>query len=374
MERIDAVVIGAGVVGLACARALALAGREVIVLEAAGTIGTGTSSRNSEVIHAGIYYPTDSLKARACVAGKRALYAYCAEHGVEHRRCGKLIVATDVGQLDALKALKGKAAANGVDDLVYHSPEEVAALEPAVRCVGALLSPSTGIVDSHGLMLAYQGDAEAAGAMIAFDAPVVGGAVEAEGIRLEIGGGAPMALLARTVINAAGLYATEVAGRLTGLAADSVPRTYYAKGNYYTLAGRSPFGRLIYPMPEKAGLGVHVTLDLGGRARFGPDVEWIERPDDYTVDPRRADAFYAAVRSYWPELPDRSLLPGYAGIRPKLQAPGGPVRDFLLQGPAEHGVPGLVNLYGIESPGLTASLALAGLVLDRLGEAAAAAA
>lgn len=373
-ERIDAVVIGAGVVGLACARALALAGREVVVLESAGSIGTGTSSRNSEVIHAGIYYPTGSLKARACVEGKQALYAYCESHGVEHRRCGKLIVATDESQLPALRALRDKAAANGVEDLVFKTPQEVAALEPAVRCAGALLSPSTGILDSHGLMLAYQGDAEAAGAMIAFDAPLVGGAVEAGGIRLEVGGAAPMALLARSVVNSAGLYASAVAAGLRGLPPASIPTTWYAKGNYYTLAGRSPFGRLIYPMPEKAGLGVHVTVDLGGQARFGPDVEWVDSPEDYDVDPQRAEAFYEAVRRYWPELPDGALLPGYAGMRPKLQAPGEPPADFLVQGPARHGVPGLVNLYGIESPGLTASLALADLVVERLGEAAAAAA
>ncbi len=373
-ERIEAVVIGAGVVGLACARALALAGREVIVLEAADAIGTGTSSRNSEVIHAGIYYPTGSLKARTCVAGKQALYAYCESHGVEHRRCGKLIVATDEAQLADLRALKDKAAANGVDDLVFKTPDEVAALEPAVRCAGALLSPSTGILDSHGLMLAYQGDAEAAGAMLAFDAPVLEGAATREGIRLEVGGGAPMALLAGTVVNAAGLAASRVARAIAGLRADAVPETYFAKGNYYTLAGRSPFARLIYPMPEKAGLGVHVTVDLGGQARFGPDVEWVEDPDDYDVDPRRADSFYEAVRRYWPALPDGALLPGYAGMRPKLQAPGEPPKDFLVQGPAGHGVSGLVNLYGIESPGLTASLALAGLVLETLGEPATAAA
>ncbi|SME97537.1 L-2-hydroxyglutarate oxidase LhgO [Tistlia consotensis] len=376
VEQIDAVVIGAGVVGLACARALALSGREVIVLEAAGAIGTGTSSRNSEVIHAGIYYPAGSLKARACVSGKRALYAYCASHGVEHRRCGKLIVATDESQLPGLKELSEKAAANGVDDLTYMTPREAAVLEPAVRCVGALFSPSTGILDSHGLMLAYQGDAEAAGAMLAFDAPVLGGAVlgGAAGIRLEVGGAAPMELEARTVVNSAGLGASAVAASLSGLPAATIPRTWYAKGNYYTLAGRSPFGRLIYPMPEKAGLGVHVTVDLGGQARFGPDVEWVDSPDDYDVDPRRAEAFYDAVRRYWPELPDGALLPGYAGMRPKLQAPGEPAADFLVQGSASHGVPGLVNLYGIESPGLTASLALAGLVLERLAEGASAAA
>ncbi len=374
MERIDAVVIGAGVVGLAVARALALAGRDTIVLERAGEIGSETSSRNSEVIHAGIYYPTGSLKARACVAGKQALYAYCAEHGVDHRRCGKLIVATDEAQIPTLAQLKDKAAANGVPDLEWRTPEQVREVEAAVRCVAALWSPSSGIVDSHGLMLAYLGDAEAAGAMVAFHAPLEAGAVTPEGIRLEVGGAAPMSLLADTLVNAAGLYAVPVARQIAGLPPATIPQAYYAKGNYYTLAGRSPFSRLIYPVPEAAGLGVHVTVDLGGAARFGPDVEWVERPDDYDVDPVRAEAFYAAVRKYWPQLPDGALLPGYAGIRPKLQAPGETARDFVIQGSETHGVPGLVNLYGIESPGLTASLALAELTLESLERARAAAA
>jgi L-2-hydroxyglutarate oxidase LhgO len=369
MERIDAVVIGAGVVGLAVARALALAGRDVIVLERAGEIGSETSSRNSEVIHAGIYYPTGSLKARTCVAGKQALYAYCAEHGVEHRRCGKLIVATDEAQVPTLEQLKEKAAANGVPDLEWRTPAQVSELEPAVRCAAALWSPSSGIVDSHGLMLAYLGDAEAAGAMVAFHAPLEAAEVTPEGIALEVGGEAPMSLLADTVVNAAGLYAVPVARQIAGLPEATIPPAYYAKGNYYTLAGRSPFSHLIYPVPEAAGLGVHVTVDLGGAARFGPDVEWVERPDDYDVDPVRAEAFYAAVRKYWPELPEASLLPGYAGIRPKLQAPGEPAKDFVVQGAETHGVPGLVNLYGIESPGLTASLALADLTLDTLARA-----
>jgi len=366
VERVETVVIGAGVVGLAVARALALAGQEVLILEAAETFGTETSSRNSEVIHAGIYYPSGSLKARCCVAGKWALYDYCASHGIAHRRCGKLIVATSPAQLATLADLKVKAAANGVDDLTLLSPAEVARLEPALRCHGALLSPSTGIVDSHGLMLAYLGDAEAAGAMLATYAPVLGGRLREDGIALSVGGAAPLDLLARRVVNAAGLHAGRVARALDGLPPGSVPPHFYAKGNYYTLAGRSPFSRLIYPVPEAAGLGVHVTLDLGGQARFGPDVEWVERPDDYRVDPARAAGFYAEVRKYWPDLPEDSILPGYAGIRPKLHAPGEAALDFRVQGPADHGVADLVNLYGIESPGLTAALALAEEVKHRL--------
>lgn len=361
MEQVECVVIGAGVVGLAVARALALQGREVLVLEAAGQIGTETSSRNSEVIHAGLYYPTGSLKARLCVAGKQALYAYCQERGIPHRRCGKLIVATQEAQRPALAALAQQAQANGVTDLVWLTPAESSQREPAVRCVAALLSPSTGIIDSHALMLSYQGDAERAGALFAFHSPVSGGAVTAQGIVLEVGGAEPMQLLAQSVVNSAGLYAGSVAASLRGLPPASIPPSYYAKGNYYTLAGRSPFNGLIYPLPEAAGLGVHVTLDLAGQARFGPDVEWIEQID-YRVDPRRAEVFYHEVRRYWPDLPDGALQPAYAGIRPKLHGPGQPAADFVIQGPLAHGVPGLVNLYGIESPGLTAALAIAGQV------------
>ncbi|MFO1350449.1 MAG: NAD(P)/FAD-dependent oxidoreductase [Gammaproteobacteria bacterium] len=364
-ETVDCIVIGAGVVGLAVARALARAGREVIVLEAADRIGTETSSRNSEVIHAGIYYPKGSLKATLCVAGRQALYAYCDSHGVPYRRCGKFIVATDDSQIETLQGIEQKAKANGVSDLTWLTPEDVRVQEPAVRCVAALNSPSTGIIDSHALMLAYQGDAEKAGAMFAFLSPVVGGEVTDAGIALHVGGAEPMGLLASTVVNSAGLYAGNVAHTIRGLPAATIPLHHYAKGNYYTLSGRSPFKRLIYPVPEAAGLGVHVTIDLGGQARFGPDVEWIEAIN-YDVDPRRADVFYAAVRRYWPMLPDGALLPGYAGIRPKLQTPSGPAADFLIQGPAEHGVAGLVNLYGIESPGLTASLAIAERVVERL--------
>ncbi len=366
-ERIDCAVIGAGVVGLAIARALALAGRDVVVLEALDRIGAVTSSRNSEVIHAGIYYPTGSLKHRLCLAGKRALYAYCESHGVPYRRCGKLIVATSEGEAATLEAIEAKAAANAVEEMRMLTAAEAMAMEPALACTGALWSGSTGIISSHDLMVAYRGDAEDAGAMIAFNCPVRQGWVEERGgVMLEVGGAAPMRLAADLVVNSAGLGAQAIAKGIDGLPADRLPPHFLAKGNYYALAGRAPFSRLIYPVPEPGGLGVHLTLDLGGQARFGPDVEWIER-EDYTVDPARADAFYAAVRRYWPALPDGALLPGYAGIRPKIAKPGGSGEDFVIQGPETHGIPGYVGLYGIESPGLTASLAIAERVVELAG-------
>jgi L-2-hydroxyglutarate oxidase LhgO len=365
LDDIESVVVGAGVVGLAAARALARAGREVVIVEAAENFGTVTSSRNSEVIHAGIYYAAGSLKAKLCVEGKHLLYAYCAEHGIDHVRCGKLIVATREDELAMLDGLKVKAAANGVEDMVFLTRDEVAAREPAVFCHGALLSPSTGIVDSHGLMLAYLGDAEDAGAMLALMSPVVSGRVTADGIVLKTGGAQPMELRARYVINAAGLGANRLAGAIDGMPGDKVPPIYYAKGCYFVLEGRSPFNGLIYPAPNEASLGVHVTVDRGGQCRFGPDLEWVETID-YDVDPSRAESFYEAVRRYWPGLPDGAILPGYAGIRPKIQAPGAPAHDFMIQGPADHGVSGLVNLFGIESPGLTSSLALADEVMRRL--------
>jgi L-2-hydroxyglutarate oxidase LhgO len=362
-EKVDCVVIGAGVVGLAVARALAMRGREVVVLEAEDAIGTGTSSRNSEVIHAGLYYPPGSAKARLCVSGKHLLYAYCEARGVGHRRCGKLIVAADQEQVRTLEKIEATSRANGVDDLRWLTAAEATALEPALSCVAALLSPSTGILDSHGFMLALQGDLEAAGGTVALRAPVRGGQCGGDRIRLEAGSDQPIELAARVVVNSAGLRAQEVAQRIDGIPPPSIPPPIYAKGSYYVLQGRSPFRHLIYPVPETGGLGVHLTLDLGGRARFGPDVEWVEKLD-YAVDPAGAERFYRLIRRYWPGLPDGSLQPGYAGIRPKLSRDGTTSADFLIQGPEAHGVCGLINLYGMESPGLTSALAIAERVAD----------
>lgn len=367
MERVDCVIIGAGVVGLAVARALAQAGREVVILEAEAAIGTGTSSRNSEVIHAGIYYPQGSLKARLCVAGRDALYAFCESRGVRYQRCGKLIVATDESQLAGLDALQAHAQANGVDDLQRLEADEIKALEPQLNAVAGLLSPSTGIVDSHGLMLALQGDAEAAGTLLAAHAPVESMEVTDAGLRVEVGGDEPMTLLATSVINCAGHAAPVVAARTRGLAADSVPTRYFAKGSYFSLAAPTPFRHLVYPLPEPGGLGVHLTLDLGGQARFGPDVQWVDSLD-YQMDAHRADSFYAAIRRYWPALPDGALQPAYTGIRPKISGPGEPAADFRIDGPGQHGIAGLVNLLGIESPGLTAALAIADEVCRRLAQ------
>lgn len=367
MERLDCAVIGAGVVGLACARALAMNGRDVVILERAGLIGSETSSRNSEVIHAGIYYPPSSAKAKLCATGRDMLYDYCASHGVAFKRDGKLIVAADDGQLGALDTIAGNARKAGVDNLKRLTADEAMALEPNVRCTGALFSPSTGLVDSHGLMLAYLGDAEAAGAMLALGSPVMAGEVTGEGIALEVGGDAPMNLLVRTVINAAGLWAQPLSKTIDGIPASSVPERHFARGVYFTLSGAQPFSRPIYPIPEPGGLGCHYTVDLGGQGKFGPDVEWVDEID-YTVDPARAETFYASIRRYWPALPDGALQPGYAGIRPKLHGRGGPDTDFLIQGPGAHGVPGLVNLYGIESPGLTSSLAIADTVAGMLSK------
>jgi L-2-hydroxyglutarate oxidase LhgO len=372
MEQIDAVVIGAGVVGLAVGRALALSGREVLVLESENAIGTGTSSRNSEVIHAGIYYPAGSLKARLCVQGKQMLYAYCAERGVAHQQLGKLIVATSPEQVLALDGIRAKAAANGVHDLQKLTATQAQALEPALACEAALLSPSTGVVDSHGLMLALQGDMENAGGLLALVSPVqhigVRHGTATHPIRVTTEDGTEVAC--KVLVNAAGLHAVSLARSMDGLdpsqLPQALPQAYFAKGNYFTLAGRAPFSRLIYPVPEAAGLGVHLTLDLGGKAKFGPDVQWVDDPADLQVDPRRGDAFYAEVRKYWPALQDGALQPGYAGMRPKINAPHEAAADFMIQGPAEHGVPGLVNLLGIESPGLTSSLAIADEVCARL--------
>ena len=365
MESVDCVVVGAGVVGIAIARALSQAGREVIVLDAAEGIGTGTSSRNSEVIHAGIYYPKDSLMARFCVAGRRKLYAFCAERGVPTMNCGKLIVATDAAEAEKLAGIKARAEANGVENMRLLTAAEAQAMEPNLACTAALHSPTTGVVDSHAYMLALQGEAEHAGSIFVFHSPVTGGRIHDSGIDLHVGGPDPINLRCRLVINSAGLHAPELARSLQGMPSQLIPREYYAKGNYFTLAGRTPFSRLIYPVPVPGGLGVHLTIDLGGQARFGPDVEWIDRLD-YTVDPSRADSFYAAVRRYWPDLKDGALQPGYAGIRPKIVPQGAPAQDFTIQTRQTHGIAALVNLFGIESPGLTAAIAIADHVRDAI--------
>ena len=361
----DAVVIGAGVVGLAVARALALSGREVIVLEGEKAIGTHTSSRNSEVIHAGIYYPAGSWKARLCVAGRRALYAYAAENGIPHQRLGKLIVATTDQEVPALQGYLDKALANGVEGMAWLDGAEARALEPAVLCARALWSGTTGIVDAHGLMAAFKRDAEAHGAVVVLRAPVVGARVEEGGITVDTGGAEPASIRCGAVVNSAGLWAQEVARSIAGLPASAIPPCYYAKGHYFTLAGRSPFRHLVYPVAVVGGLGIHVTLDLAGEARFGPDVDWVDGVD-YAFDEARQPQFEAAIRRYWPGLPAGGLRPGYTGVRPKLGPAGSAAQDFVIQGPRDHGVPGLVNLFGIESPGLTASLALADQVISLL--------
>ena len=357
-ERVECAVIGAGVVGLTVARRLAMSGREVVVLEAETAFGTHTSSRNSEVIHAGIYYPTGSLKARLCVAGKQALYRYCAEHDVKHRRIGKIIVATGADQIPGLKQYQEQAAINGVADLEWLEPARLRELEPEVACVAGVLSPSTGIIDSHGLMLAYLGEAQEHGAALALASPVVSGRTESGGIVLEAGGVEPMTLHCHIVVNAAGFSAQAVARSITGIPPATIPPAFYAIGHYYTLTGKAPFRRLIYPVARRDWLGVHVTIDLGGQVKFGPDFSWIDRAD-YRFDESREAAFYKAIRDYYPGLKDGALQPGYTGIRPKIHGPGEPAPDFLMHGPRDHGVAGLVNLYGIESPGLTSSLAIA---------------
>ena len=363
MDSVDVVVIGAGVVGLAVARALALRGREVLILEAADRFGSGVSSRNSEVIHAGIYYPRGSLKARLCVAGRDLLYAYCSEHGLPHRQYGKLIVASTVAQAAELGRIRAAALANGVE-LVPMSGAEARALEPQLDCAAALHSPLTGVIDAHAYMLALLGEAESRGAQLACDSAVSGIAIKDDGFLIAVNGEA-FALKASALVNSAGLDAPRMARLMEGFPAAQVPPAHLAKGSYFTLSGRSPFTRLIYPLPVPGGLGVHLTLDLAGRARFGPDVEWVSA-QNYDVDPARAGSFYAAIRSWWPALADGALEPAYAGIRPKITAPGEPAADFRIDGESVHGVPGLVQLFGIESPGLTSSLAIAAEVATLL--------
>jgi L-2-hydroxyglutarate oxidase LhgO len=363
--ELDAVVVGGGVIGLALARALALAGREVTLLEAESRLGNHTSSRNSEVIHAGIYYPEGSLKARLCVAGKELLYAYCVERGVPHRRVGKLIVATREEEVAKLDGILEHARRAGVTDLEWLDAADIARLEPAVRAVRGLWSPSTGIIDSHGLMSALRRDAEEHGAQVVFESPIHGGRVTARGIALDVGGADPSTVICRTLVNAAGLSAQTVARSIVGVPPSTIPGQFFAKGHYFTLGGSSPFRHLVYPVPVPGGLGVHVTLDLAGQARFGPDVSWLDGID-YAFDDTRAASFYSAIRQYYPALADGALVPGYTGIRPKLSPAGSPADDFVVQGPRDHGVPGLLNLYGIESPGLTSSLALAEAALAHL--------
>lgn len=371
MERVDIIVVGAGVVGLAIARALAMAGREVVIVEADSAIGSHTSARNSEVIHAGLYSPATWWKTQLCIEGRRLLYPYCEAHGVAHRHCGKLVVATDSGQLPALERLARNAEANGVEGLRLIEGAEVRALEPALHAVAALHSTVTGIVDSHGFMLALLGEAQDHGAALALKSPLQAAQVVSDGFVIDIGGAEPMRLHARCLVNSASLAASDVAAAVDGLALSHQRVTHRCKGNYFAMSGvRAPFSRLIYPMHDNAGLGVHLTLDLAGQGRFGPDTDWIAAHGaiDYRVDPARCEGFYAAIRRYWPGLPDGCLQPDYSGVRPKLSRAGEAACDFAIDGPTVHGVPGLVNLFGIESPGLTAALALGERVRILLNE------
>ncbi|MGH6950597.1 MAG: NAD(P)/FAD-dependent oxidoreductase [Vitreimonas sp.] len=367
--EIDAVVVGAGAVGLACAAELARRGREVMVLEAADCIGSGTSSRNSEVIHAGLYYPTGSLKHRLCLAGRRQLYDHLSARGVGHRKCGKLVVATSAAEEGQIAALYQRALANDVEGVSLLTANEARAMEPNLACLSALLSAETGIVDSHGYMLALLGELEERGGGLALNTPVLRGrALVGGGFELDVGGAAPATIVCRTLVNAAGLGAQRVARAIEGVPTETIPPLVLAKGSYFGCAGKPAFTRLIYPAPVDGGLGVHLTLDLAGRMRFGPDVEWLDQNDpakvDYGVDARRGEGFYAAVRRYWPAMPDGALSPDYAGCRPKLSGRGEPAADFRVDGPERHGLEGLVNLFGVESPGLTSSLAIAAMTAD----------
>ncbi|MCE4222549.1 NAD(P)/FAD-dependent oxidoreductase [Methylobacterium sp. C25] len=361
----DVLIIGAGVIGLAVGRALALRGHDVIVAEAATAFGTGVSSRSSEVIHGGMYYPAGSLRALHCVEGRRLLYAFCERHGVPHRACGKLIVATSEGERASIEAIQARGLANGVEGLRLLEGAEARRLEPNLACVAAIDSPETGIIDSHALMLALLGTIEDAGGTLALRTPVGSMRRVANRWRVDFGGPSPGTLDVDAVVNAAGLGAQTVARAIEGYSAERVPRQVLAKGRYFGCMGKPAFTRLIYPAPVEGGLGTHLTLDLAGRMRFGPDVAWIETPD-YTVEPEMAAVFEASIRRYWPGLPAGRLTPDYAGIRPKLSGPGEPAADFVIDGPDEQGLPGLVQLFGIESPGLTSSLSLAEHVADQL--------
>jgi L-2-hydroxyglutarate oxidase LhgO len=377
MEQVDCVVIGAGVVGLAVAREMALQGRETILLERENAFGTVSSARNSEVIHAGIYYPKDSLKAKLCVAGNRLLYEYCRSHQVATQPYGKLIVATDENQIDALQAILYKAQNNGVPEIKLISGDRAKQLEPKLSCSAAILSASTGIVDSHAFMLSLLGGFEDAGGMIAYQSPLISakpiGSGAQGGFKLEIGGPDGMKLHTKLLMNCAGMSAPAVAQQIEGLDPEQIPKAYFAKGNYFSLSGKSPFTHLIYPIPEPGGLGVHLTLDMGGQAKFGPDVEWLEidaeEQIDYTVNPKRGDGFYEAVRRYWPDLKDNSLQPDYSGVRAKIVPPNSPAGDFCFNTPQDHGLQGLYNLYGFESPGLTSSIAIAQYLEEKIKSA-----
>ena len=358
-------VVGAGVVGLAIARGAALAGHEVIVAEAADGIGTGVSSRNSEVIHAGLYYPTGSKRAYHCPRGRRMLYELCASHGVPHRKCGKLVVATNASELERLESILKQARINGVEGVDIIEAADAKRLEPRLACVAAMRSPETGIVDSHRYMLALQGDLEDRGGVVALNTPIERLRRTTSGWQADFGGADPQSIAVDAVVNSAGLGAQKLAWATEGYPAERVPPLFLGKGSYFAFAGRPVFSRLIYPVPIPGGLGVHVTLDMAGRMRFGPDVEWVDA-ENYDVDPTRAAAFYARIRAYWPELPDNGLVPDYCGIRPKLTGPKEPAVDFMIDGPSQHGLPGLVHLFGIESPGLTSALSLAEEVNEAL--------
>jgi L-2-hydroxyglutarate oxidase LhgO len=365
MEKVDCVVVGAGVIGLAVARLLAQNGNEVIVLEAEPDIGTHTSSRNSEVIHAGIYYPPGSLKARCCLQGKAMLYQYCREKEIRHRRVGKLIVANSTEDIEILQRYRERAEQNGLHDLDWLQAEDVAALEPSLQCLTALLSPSTGIIDSHELMLSLQGDIEAGGGAVVCRSRVEEIIFARDGFRVGVAGHNESTLTAAWLVNAAGLWSQSLGSAMQGIDLPAIPERHLAKGHYYTLRGTAPFSHLIYPAANGGGLGIHLTLDLAGQGRFGPDVQWIDHLD-YEFDGSRKSMFVDAIRKYYPDLEADQLVEGYTGIRPKLSGPGEPPADFVIQGASQHGVPGLVNLFGIESPGLTAALAIADRVVAEL--------
>ncbi len=368
METADCVVVGAGVVGLAVARTLAIAGREVLVLEAEQRIGEHTSSRNSEVIHAGLYYKTGSLRQRLFPRAVDLLYAYCAKNGVPHRRIGKLVVARSAEEAQRLRQHMAHAIAAGVRDLQWLEQDQTQELEPNLACRAAYLSPWSGIVDSHALMLAYRAELEANGGAVVLRSPVTGGAIISQGIEIRVGGTEPTALRCKILVNCAGHGAPPLARAIANFPTSAVPRSYFRRGVYFGVTGR-PFSRLIYPIHGPGGMDIHAVIDLAGNVRFGPDMQWVDRID-YLVDPARAEAFYRSIRGFWPGLPDGALFPAYAGVRPKITGPDEPAADFVVQGPADHGIPNLVNLFGIELPGLTASLAIGEYVAGLLGLAA----